>query len=81
MQIRLRFVSSLILLQVNLVGLAEDLPIDVPDVVAGDVRPVLGKLDGDALIRRAVHAGHQAFDDQRARRSRLLTCASVRGSR
>jgi hypothetical protein len=53
-----------ILLEINLVGLGEDFPIDVADVVAGDVLPMLGEFDGDSLIRRAVHAGHEAFDDE-----------------
>ena len=31
---------------------------------AGRVGPVLRELDGDALVRRAVHPGHQPFDDE-----------------
>ena len=53
-----------ILLEIDFVGLAEDFPIDVADVVAGDVGAMLGEFDGDALIGRAVHAGHEAFDDK-----------------
>jgi hypothetical protein len=53
-----------ILLEVDLVGLPEHLPVDVPDVVPLHVRPVLGELDGDALVRRAVHACGEAFDDE-----------------
>ena len=44
--------------------LPKDLPIHVPDVIARDVGPMLRELDTDPLIRRAVHAGHQAFDDE-----------------
>ena len=40
-----------VLLEVDLVGLAEHLPVHVAYVVAGDVLPVLGKLDTDALQR------------------------------
>jgi hypothetical protein len=79
-----------VLLEVDLVRLAEDLPIDVPDVVPERVRTVLRELDADALVGLAVHARHQAFDDQpgaqlepgNAReRARLKVPAVVRGFR
>src|SRR5262249_40290752 len=38
----------LVLLQVELVGAAVDLPVEVADVVAGDVGAVLGELDAEA---------------------------------
>src|SRR6476660_1998045 len=53
-----------ILLKINLVGLAKDLPIDVSNIIAGNIRPMLRELDADALIWRAMHASHEAFDDQ-----------------
>ena len=52
-----------VLLEIDLVGLAEDLPIDMADIIAGDIGAMLGELDADSLIGRAVHAGHQTFDD------------------
>src|SRR2546430_2734474 len=70
--IRLRCVSRsaiwsrifLVLLEVNLVRPPEPLPIHVPNVIPRHVLPVLRELDGDPLVRRAVHAGHQPFYDQ-----------------
>jgi hypothetical protein len=53
----------LVLLQVVLVGLAKDFPIDIPEIVAGDIFPVLGKLNGKAMIRTAMCPGHKSFDD------------------
>src|ERR1700736_2035612 len=54
----------LVLLEVNLVGLAKHLPIDVTDVVAGHILPMLRELDRDPLVGRTMHAGHQAFYDE-----------------
>ena len=51
------------LLEVEAVGLAEHLPIDVPQVVARRVLAMLGKLVRKALVRAAVQAGDVAFDD------------------
>src|ERR1035437_9632932 len=53
-----------VLLEINLVGFTVLFPIDMADVIAGDIRAMLGKLDGDALVGRAVHAAGQAFDDE-----------------
>ena len=39
------------------------LPVDVADVVAGDVFAVLDELDGEALVRALVVADAQALDD------------------
>ena len=41
----------LVLLEVELVGLGPDLPVDVADVVAGHVLAVLGELDREAVVR------------------------------
>src|SRR6185295_9179245 len=52
------------LLEINLLGPHVDLPVYVPDVIPRRVGPMLRELDGDALIRRTMHAAHQAFYDQ-----------------
>src|SRR5262249_17303061 len=46
------------------VGPAVDLPVNVLDIVAGNVLAVLGELDGEAVIRAAMHAGEVTFDQQ-----------------
>jgi hypothetical protein len=53
----------LMLLQLELVGSSEDLPIEVAEVITGHVGTMLGKLDGQALVRRAMGAGGEPFDD------------------
>src|SRR5262249_30202418 len=53
----------LVLADVEAVALAEDPPVDVADLVAGDVLPVLLELDAVALLRRAVQARAEAVDD------------------
>ena len=52
------------LLEVELVGAAENLPVEVPQVVAGCVLAVLGELDGEAVVGTAVYAGDVPFHDQ-----------------
>ena len=52
-----------IALHIHLVGAREHLPVDLADAVAGRVLAVLGELDREALVRRAVHAAHHALDD------------------
>ena len=51
------------LLDVIAVGAAEDLPVEVAEVVAGRVFAVLGELDGEAVVRGLVLAGHVALDE------------------
>ena len=70
-----------ILLEIDLVGLAEDLPVDVAGVVAGHVGPMLRELDGDSLVWRAMHPGHQSFDDEPGPQVQGMDAHSVRGSR
>jgi hypothetical protein len=41
----------------------EDPPIEVTEVIAGGVFAVLGELDGKPVVRAAVEAGPEAFDD------------------
>ena len=52
----------LVLLEVELVGLGPDLPVDVADVVARHVLAVLGELDGEAVVRAGMHPGDVALD-------------------
>ena len=52
------------LLDVVLVGLGVDVPVEVLEVVAGDVLAVLGELDREALERAGVQAGQEALDDE-----------------
>ena len=52
------------LLEVILVGLGVDVPVEVLEVVAGDVLAMLGELDGEALERAGVQAGQEALDDE-----------------
>ena len=54
----------LVLLEVEAAGAAVDLPVEVLEVVAGDVLAVLGELDGEAVIWALVHAGEIALDDE-----------------
>ncbi len=51
---------ELVFLDVEAVGAAEDLPVDVPQVVAGDVLAVLGELDAVAVVGAAVHSGDES---------------------
>ena len=59
-----RLVSSSYCLRIEAAGAAVDLPVDVLDVVAGDVLAVLGELDGEAVVGALVHAREVALDDQ-----------------
>src|SRR5262245_55806011 len=51
------------LLDVKAVAARVDLPVDRGQIVAGDVLPVLGELDAEALERTAMQAGEEPFDD------------------
>jgi len=53
----------LVLFELEFVGAAEDFPVEVTEVVAGDVLAVLGELDAEASEGRAVQAGGEALDD------------------
>ena len=57
-----RLVSLFVLLQVELVGLGPDFPVDVPDVVARHILAMLGELDGEAVVRAGMHPGHVTLD-------------------
>ena len=54
----------LVFLDVVAVGLAEGPPVDMADLVAGAVLPVLGELDREALERALVQPGHHPLDHQ-----------------
>ena len=54
----------LVLLDRVAFGAAVALPVDVADVVAGDVLAVLDELDGEAAERALVVADAQALDDR-----------------
>ncbi len=54
----------LVLLHVEAVGLAVDLPVEVAEVVPGGVLPVLRELDGEAAVGAPVAPGHEPLDDQ-----------------
>ncbi len=47
-------------LDVEAVGAGEGLPIEAAGIVAGDIFPVFGELDGRPAVGRAVFAGHIA---------------------
>ena len=55
---------GLVLFEVEAAGAAVDFPIDVFDVVAGDVFAVLGELDAEAVVGTFVHAGEVALDEE-----------------
>src|SRR5438874_2097877 len=61
-QVKIRLLQ--ILLEINLVGLPINFPIDMPNIIPLHIRPMLRKLHRDALIRRSMHPGHQPFNDQ-----------------
>ena len=51
------------LLDLELVGAGEDLPVEVPQVVTGRVGTVLGELDAEPLEGRPVRARREPLDD------------------
>ena len=56
-------VSPAIAFEEAAVGAGEDIPVDVPQVVALGVGAVLGEFLGEAEVRRAVEPGDEAVDD------------------
>ena len=48
--------GDLVLLDVEAVGLGVDAPVEALDIVARDVLAVLGKVDGEAEMGRAMEA-------------------------
>ena len=46
------------------VGLTEELPVDVARFVAGRVLAIAAEFNREAVIRAAVQADHEAFDDE-----------------
>jgi len=49
-------------LEVGALGTVEDVPIDVPEVVAGGVGAILGELLAEAEVGGAVESGDEAVD-------------------
>ena len=54
----------LILLDVEAIGAAEHLPVNILDVIAGHVLAVLGELDAEALERASVQSRDKPLDDR-----------------
>lgn len=54
---------GLIPFQHQAIGSAQDFPVEMAQIIAGDIRPVVGKIDAVALMGAAMTAGVQAFDD------------------
>ena len=70
------------LFEVVFVGLGVDVPVEVLEVVAGDVLAVFGELDAEALERAGVQAGQKALDDEAGpRRSSRATWRITSGRR
>jgi hypothetical protein len=55
---------ALIFFYVQPIGSSEQLPIEMPQIVAGHVRPMLGEVSREAEIRRAMKPRDEAFDDR-----------------
>ena len=68
------------LLQIILVGPAEDFPIEIAKVVAGGVLAVLGELDREAVEGAAVDARHVSLDDRPGASGNPCSRASMRES-
>ena len=62
----------LILLEIILVGAAEDFPVEVTQVVARRILAMLGELHGESAERAAVHARHVSLDDPPVRQAEPL---------
>ena len=69
------------LLEVILVGAAEDLPVEIAEVVAGGVLAVLGELDREAVEGAAVNARDVSLDDRPRAERQPCKRASICGSR
>src|SRR5208282_3295062 len=53
-----------VLLEIKAAGAPINLPVDVLDIVAGNIFAVLGELDGEAVVGTFVHAGEIALHDK-----------------
>ena len=54
---------GLVALEHQAIAASEHLPIEMADVIAGDIGAMIGKVDAVPLVRTAMGAGTQAFDD------------------
>ena len=52
-----------VLLDEEPIGTSVDAPVDVPDVVTGDVRAVVCELDTEALVGALVQSADEPLDD------------------
>jgi len=69
----------LVLLDVEAVGAAVDLPVEEPEVVARRVLAVLGEFDGEPVVRALVESAHESFHDRP--RAHIEACDLVQDSR
>ena len=53
---------ALILLNVKPIGSRKQLPIEMTEIIARHVRPMLGEVGGEAEIRRTMKARYKPFD-------------------
>src|SRR5690606_33149716 len=49
--------------EIKAIALAEELPVEIPDVIPGGIFPVLGELDREARVRTSLKSADRAFDD------------------
>jgi hypothetical protein len=68
------------LFEIKAVGTGVETPVQVAGVLAGRVGPVFGELDGETVIRTAMQAAPETFDDNPARNSRFRIAISALGS-
>ena len=59
-------------LDVVAIGAGEEPPVEIARVVAGRVRAVLAELDGEAVVRTAMDAGVETFDDDAGAQLQVL---------
>src|SRR5262249_15641287 len=62
-EIRAEVCFLLVFLDVVTIRLTVRSPVDVPNLVARIVLPMLGELDPETLIRRLVNAGEEPFNE------------------
>ncbi len=52
------------LLQIILVGLGIDVPVEILQIIAGNVFAMFGKFNGESLKRTGMQTGQKTFDDE-----------------
>src|SRR5262249_14420724 len=63
-QMDLRVCVSLIFFYVEAIGASQQLPVEMSEIVARHVLPVLGEVGREPEVRRAVKTRDEAFDDR-----------------